>query len=216
MSFDAGGSRPPLEDPGAPRRPVPEEAPPRRIGRMLFWVLFAGMVLAAAWLLFWPRAGIDLEPVKPRAQSERPTMALATRSVVLYFGDSRGESQVAERREVPAGSTLEKRLEAILGALADGPDQRGALGTLPRAARVRRVFYDDETNTAYLDFTPELVTEHPGGSAAEYHTLSSIVRTLGANFPEVQRLQILVDGEPIASLAGHFDISQPIVIATWR
>lgn len=192
------------------------EKPPRRLGRALFWGLFAALVLAAAWLLFWPRAGLDLEPVRPRLAGERPAPQLGTRSVVLYFGDARGESQVAERREVPVGASIEARIEAVLGALVDGPDQREALGTLPRDARVRRVFYDDESATAYLDFPPALVTEHPGGSAAEYHTLSSIVRTLGSNFPEVERVQILVDGEPIASLAGHFDISQPIVIATWR
>ena len=88
--------------------------------------------------------------------------------------------------------------------------------TLPPGTRLRQAFYDDDSATLYLDFRPELVTRHPGGSAAEYFTLSSIVRTLGTNFPEVARVQILVDGQPIESLAGHFDASKPIEIATWQ
>ena len=55
-----------------------------------------------------------------------------------------------------------------------------------------------------------------GGSAAEYYSISALVRTLGANFPEVRAVQILVDGQPVDSLAGHFDTSGPLDVATWQ
>ena len=45
-----------------------------------------------------------------------------------------------------------------------------------------------------------LVTQHPGGSAAEWATLAAIVRTIGSNFPEVARVQVMVDGQPLETL----------------
>jgi spore germination protein GerM len=190
------------------------ETPPRRgRGRVLFWGLFIALVAAASWLLFWPR-GRESRPAPDPVQPDADTIAL--RPVTLYFGDESGSNLLSERREVSAGGSLESRVEACMQALADGPEQQGAVRTLPPGARVRRVFWDDDQAALYLDFDPALVTRHPGGSAAEYFTLGSIVRTVGSNFPEVARVQLLVEGQPIESVAGHFDASRPLEIATWR
>jgi spore germination protein GerM len=97
-----------------------------------------------------------------------------------------------------------------------GPDAARAVRTVPAETQLQKVFWDADTATLYLDFTPALVTRHPGGSTAEYATLASLVRTLGADFPEVTRVQLLVDGEPVETLAGHYDTSQPIEIGSWR
>jgi spore germination protein GerM len=123
---------------------------------------------------------------------------------------------VTERREIPVGAMLEERVEATLRALIAGPDQQGALPVLPREAQVMQSFFDEETGVLFVDFNTALVTQQPGGSTAEYYSLSALVRTLGANFPEVTAVQILVDGQPIDSLAGHFDTSKPLDVATWQ
>jgi hypothetical protein len=67
-----------------------------------------------------------------------------------------------------------------------------------------------------VDFNTALVTQLPGGSAAEFHLLGALVRTVGANFPEVTSVQILVDGQPVDSLAGHYDTSGPLRVAAWQ
>ncbi len=82
--------------------------------------------------------------------------------------------------------------------------------------RLEQTYFADETSTLYLDFSPALVTQHPGGSAAEYHTIRALVRTIAANFPDVARMQILVDGQPIDTLAGHYDTSKPIAVTDWQ
>lgn len=193
-----------------PQHPLEEGG---RRPRTLFWGVLVLMAGVAAWLLFWPRhPGSGSQSGPPPTESA----ALGMRAVTLYFGDADGRTLLTERREVPAGPALESRVEACMQALVEGPEQQGAVRTLPAGTRLRQTFYDDDSATLYLDFDPELVTRHPGGSAAEYFTLSSIVRTLGTNFPEVARVQILVDGQPIESLAGHFDVSKPIEIATWQ
>jgi len=183
-------------------------------GRILFWILFIAVVGAGATVLFWPRVGFlpDDEGMVPARRGQ----AVGLRSVVLYFADPSAEGLVTERREIPAGAVLEERVEATLRALAAGPDQQGALPILPREARVVQSFYDEEDGVLYVDFNTALVTQQPGGSAAEYYSISALVRTLGANFPEVTAVQILVDGQPVDSLAGHFDTSRPLDVATWQ
>jgi spore germination protein GerM len=189
-----------------PRRGLP-------IARIVLWSL-AGLVIAAgASLLFWPRA---IEPPTAPPPSADAGEAAAVRNVTLYFGDRDGKGLVTERRDVPASSALETSVEAVIQALAAGPEVEGSVRTLPDGARLRRAFHDSESATIYLDFDPALVTRHPGGSAAEYATVAALVRTLGANFPQIVRVQILVDGQPVETLAGHFDTSRPLEIATWE
>ena len=183
-------------------------------GRVLFWVLFVAVVGAGAAILFWPR--VHLLPDDDGGFISRRGETVGLRSVVLYFADPNAEGLVTERREIPAGAILEERVEATLRALAAGPDQQGALPILPREARVMQSFYDEEDGVLYVDFNTALVTQQPGGSAAEYYSISGLVRTLGANFPEVTAVQILVDGQPVDSLAGHFDTSRPLDVATWQ
>ena len=52
---------------------------------------------------------------------------------------------------------------------------------------------------------------HPGGSLTELLTVQAIVNAVTANLPAVQRVQILVDGKEVDTIAGHVDIRQPLV-----
>ncbi len=182
-------------------------------GRILFWALVVVLVGAAAWILFWPHDSIDGE--QP-AQLQREGPAAGTRRVVLYFADPDARSLVTERREVPFGETLEESVEETVRALVAGPQERGGVPVLPADARLEQTYFAEETATVYLDFNPALVTQHPGGSAAEYHTIRALVRTIAANFPDVARVQLLVDGQPVDTLAGHYDTSKPIAVSDWQ
>jgi hypothetical protein len=77
-------------------------------------------------------------------------------------------------------------------------------------------FYDSETATVYLDFSSEIVAGHPGGSSAEYYTIAALVRTVSENFPEVQAVQILVEGLQVGTIAGHIDAYRPFLVRDWR
>lgn len=193
------------------------EAPDERRGFRLpgfQWFIAAGILLLGAWLLFSPRAIEPPEP--PEAALGEAASGTAPVSATVYFGDRDGRTLVSERRDVPAGGTLEARVKGVVMAMAEDPETQGAVCVLPRAARLVRVFHDADSATLYLDFSPELVTRHPGGSAAEWATLSALARTVSANFPEIARLQLLVDGQAVETLAGHFDTSQPLELAAWQ
>ena len=69
--------------------------------------------------------------------------------------------------------------------------------------------YVDGRGTAYVDFTRDLQTKHPGGTGGELLTIYSIVDTLTANFSEIERVNLLVEGSEILTLAGHIDTRRP-------
>ena len=64
---------------------------------------------------------------------------------------------------------------------------------------------------ARVNFNSALTTEHPGGSSAEMMTVYSIVNTLSLNFPRIKRVQILIDGKPIETIAGHLFLREAIL-----
>jgi len=47
---------------------------------------------------------------------------------------------------------------------------------------------------------------HPAGIETETLTIDSIVGTLYANFPRIEQVRFLVDGQPRETLNGHADL----------
>jgi germination protein M len=181
--------------------------------RMVLWGLAALILAGGAGLLFWPRA---IEPPEVPPTVAGAPGAATTASIMLFFGDRDARGLATEQRLLPSQGPLETRIVAVVAALIDGPEGQDLVRCLPPDTHVRRVFHDDESATLFLDFDPALVTHHPGGSAAEWATLASLVRTIGSNFPEIARVQVLVDGDPVDTLAGHFDTSHPLEVAAWQ
>jgi spore germination protein GerM len=68
----------------------------------------------------------------------------------------------------------------------------------------------DPNGVAKVNFDKTLSKEHPGGSSAEMLTLYSIVNSLTLNFPQIKRVQILIDGKAVESIAGHISLKQPV------
>ena len=63
---------------------------------------------------------------------------------------------------------------------------------------------------AFVDLSREVVSAHPGGSLTELLTVYAIVNAVTANLPAVQRVQILVDGKEVDTIAGHVDVRRPL------
>ena len=60
------------------------------------------------------------------------------------------------------------------------------------------------------DFSSELVSGFPGGSASELLAVYAVVNSIGLNVPEIRRVGVLVDGRPLDTLAGHLDLRRPL------
>lgn len=127
-----------------------------------------------------------------------------TTSIILYFGDQEG-FLVAEKRSIPKTRGVAR---AAVQELIRGPAAgSGLLPTLPPGTSLNSIKISE--GTATVDFSKELQTGHKGGSAGEMVTVYSIVNTL-TQFPTVQRVQVLVEGRVVETLAGHLDLSRPL------
>jgi spore germination protein GerM len=135
-------------------------------------------------------------------------------SVTLVFADRTATGMVEERREIAVPGDRAGRAKAILSELAEGPAESG-VRTLPHGTRVLSVFFD-ERGGAFVDMSRELVDNHPGGSTGELLTIRSIVQTLAGNFPDIESVRILVEGEEIETIAGHIDASVPFLVGHYR
>jgi spore germination protein GerM len=114
-----------------------------------------------------------------------------------------------ETREIEGGVTATEDSKRILEELVKGPE--GELtAVIPRAARVKNLFVDS-SGTAYVDFDGELTAGHSGGARAELLAVYSIVNTLAANLSQIKKVQILVEGAGLPTLAGDVDTRDPLV-----
>jgi hypothetical protein len=170
-------------------------------------LLVVGLALAAlAWFVWqWTRA-------QRAARVAADSAAAAARSARLYFAAASGDSLVAEPRELLEAASLHDRVAGLVAELDRGP--RGAgVAALPAGTAALHVFLD-ERGLLTLDLSRAFQQGFRGGSGAEYLAVASLVRTLGANVPEVKRVLIICGGRPIATLGGHRR-SIPLDVNDW-
>ncbi len=182
-------------------------------GRHLL-VIAAVAVIIGAVLYYWffiDRSDETL-PVRPGVVTTVPE---GSRTVTLYFADIQDAELVAETRQVAIGRSFVGQAEQVVRALLAGPEHE-AVNAVPDGTTLLNVFYDSEDAILFLDFSSDFVAGHPGGSAAEYFTVSALLRTVSENFPEVVAVQILVEGSQVGTIAGHLNAYRPFLVRNWR
>ncbi|MBW7956411.1 MAG: GerMN domain-containing protein [Deltaproteobacteria bacterium] len=130
-----------------------------------------------------------------------------TREIDVYFSDEEGLYLKAEKRSIDKGPLLAEAREA-LGELIEGPESAQFASALPSGTKLLGLRIDDKTAT--VDLSREVVENHPGGSSFEIQTVYSVVNTLALNFPEIEDVQILVEGKKTDTIAGHIDVTLPL------
>jgi hypothetical protein len=126
----------------------------------------------------------------------------------LYYVSEDGLRLVPVEREVPFGEdTLTQARHLIEAQLQAAPAP--FVQALPAATTLRTLFLSDSGN-AYVDLSGEVSALHTGGSLDELFAVYAIVNVLTVNLPAIQRVQILVDGKEVDTLAGHVDIRAPL------
>jgi germination protein M len=171
-------------------------------------IVIAVLVVVAAsvfWLIRWRLVA----PPLPEETAE----VQRVRTVTIYFGSPDGTSLIAEHRTVPSSDNVSDNIRTVIEALISGPHE-GAVATLPASVRVRGVFLFEKT--AVIDFSKELVDDFSGGTTAEFMLISSLVQTVCANFPEVESVRILVEGEEAETIGGHLSTARVLRPQEWR
>ena len=129
-------------------------------------------------------------------------------TATLYYGSEDGQALVPIRREVPLADGVVAQGRQILEAQLQPPPEP-YVSVIP-AGTMLRAFYVTERGDAFVDLSAELSSAHPGGSFTELLTVYAIVHAVTANLPAVQRVQILLDGKEVDTIAGHVDVRRPL------
>ena len=82
-----------------------------------------------------------------------------------------------------------------------------------RSRTLKELFLTDR-GEAYVDLSAELSKNHLGGSLDEILTVYTLVSALTENLPSITRVQILIDGREVDTLAGHVDLRRPLARAS--
>ncbi len=110
---------------------------------------------------------------------------------------------------VPAPATIDAQVRRAVEELINWTGTQTVSPVAPES-RVREVWVS-RGGIAYIDFSRSFADFSGGGSLGELHTVYSIVATLTESFPEIFAVQFLVEGERIETLAGHVDLSRPLI-----
>ncbi len=183
------------------------------IAAVVALVMIAGAVYTTFWLLEQPvpqtttaassGTGGSLAERVPIQSTSASSDAESVASIIqvrLYVLASSGLNLATDDQEIPLEASLQRQASQVVQLLL----RRSA--SFPRGVELREVFITSQ-GVAYVDFSRELVQNHPGGSSAEELTVYGLSNTLIANFPAIKMVRILVEGREISSIAGHLDLT---------
>ena len=140
--------------------------------------------------------------IPPAPQIRQPS---GTRTAVLFFVAS--SSRLArEARELEPCSETGDCVKDTLDALLSGPlgdyDEAVPASTVLNGVRI-------EGTTAVVDLGRGFAADLPSGSSAEVLAVYSIVDTICANYPQISRVKLTVEGNG-STVLGHLDLSEPL------
>ena len=169
------------------------------------------VVGALSWVLFYGlpnwTASRAVVPAMTTPATAGPTEVRKIKARLFYVADS-GTKLKSVEQDVPYGEGTVEQAKAILTAQLTPPAE-GVVSALPAGTKLRALFVTAKGD-AYVDFSRDLVSAHPGGSMSELLTVHTIVHALTNNLPGITSVQILVEGKEVDTLAGHVDLRRPL------
>ncbi|HET7694548.1 MAG TPA: GerMN domain-containing protein [Vicinamibacterales bacterium] len=171
----------------------------------------AVFAIAAAWVLFvgLPRwySARRAQSAAPAATAGAPAAPVRKITATLFYVSEDGMALQPVQREVPFGQSVAEQAHAIIQAqLAAAAPQVSAI---PPGVALRNVFVT-ERGDAFVNLSADISAKHPGGSLLEVFTVYTLVNALTVNLPAISRVQILVEGKEVDTLAGHVDLRHPL------
>lgn len=208
-------NRPQRQRPSVRRQRPPVKKKRTSRGRFLWFVVIVAVAVAGWWFL--RPAGDEVEDDFAGLDDSGVVDAplAGDRAVVLVFPEWDASGYVTEERQIPSRNRPGEDLLGLMSVLCAGPKISGSISAMPKGTRALAAFVNPEDQSVVLDFSQELVIGHPGGSAAEVATLTSILRTVALNFPGTRRCVILVEGAQVETLAGNLDMVRPFNPRRW-
>jgi hypothetical protein len=182
-------------------------------------IAVAAVAAAGVWLLFvgLPR-WYGRRPIASPAASPAAPVAERKITATLYFIAEDGMSLVGVQREVPFGDPVAEQARRIVESQL-GPAPQPFAAIVPEGTTLRGVYVTEREceagaancqRDAFVDLSAEARTRHTGGALDELFTIYAIVDAVTVNLPVISRVQILVEGKEVDTLAGHVDLRHPL------
>jgi hypothetical protein len=143
-----------------------------------------------------------------------PPMTGPSSPATLYLADDRTGLLTRTTVSIPLPADSSERTQQILRNLLTIYQAPSSQHTIGDGADVKDVYFV-KNGLVVVDFNGAFADKHPSGILAEELTVASIVATLRANNPGIERVKILVDGKDRETLAGHADLQTPLDAANF-
>jgi spore germination protein GerM len=170
-----------------------------------------GFGLFAGWVLFFAlphwysaRRVQNAAPASTTTGTAAPSRKI---TATLFYVTEDGMALAPVQREVPFGETVAEQARAIVEAQLASADRQ--VSAIPAGVALRDVFVT-ERGDAFVNLSADITAKHPGGSLLEVLTVYTLVNALTVNLPAITRVQILVEGKEVDTLAGHVDLRHPL------
>jgi Sporulation and spore germination len=175
---------------------------------ILMYAGLAGVLIAGLIVLFfvgprWLSTPGSVEPGPAAGTAEARKIRAR-----LFFVGADGERLSPVEQEVPFGEGPSEQARRIVEAELSPPPAPYS-SPIPAGTRLKTIFLTPK-GEAYVDLSPEVRTNHPGGTTNEVLTVYALVNALTLNLPAITGVQILVDGKEVDTLAGHLDLRRPL------
>lgn len=166
-------------------------------GSLSNWQEVRNRILEASGKIAAPQNKEEIPPV-PTGVSLDTTENNVTKEVLLYFTDAQGKYLYAEKRNIPKVEGIAKE---TLQALIEGPqDKVGHFPVITNGTKVLGVNVKQD-GLCIVDLSNEV-----SGKTMLY----AIVNTL-TQFPTIERVKILTNGQEKSTLAGNENMSGEIM-----
>jgi hypothetical protein len=171
--------------------------------------LLLAATLAGVWMIFARAPGLYNTAAPAAAPADTPAAAPERKiKATLYYISEDGLSLVGVEREVAFGDPIVEQGRRILEAqLREAPAPLAS--AIPAGTTLRGLFIG-ERGEAFVDLSGDVTARHLGGALDELFTVYVIVNALTVNLPAIVRVQILIDGKEVDTLAGHVDLRHPL------
>ena len=145
------------------------------------------------------------EPVKP---VEPPKQEIKQQSFIVYRAAADGREKLLPEKFTINDNGKSAAENALIALVSTKPQDASMEDVFPIGTKVLSLRVD-EKGTAYADFSKEL-TKKGQGSYGEMMICYAIANTL-TEFPEIKRVQILIEGKKVTTISGHMDVEEPLI-----
>ena len=153
-----------------------------------------------------PKAAAKAEPGDAKKAEVKAPPDDTTPSGSVFFPDKKLSHLEAEAVDL-ASTDPGEQVEAVLGALLQGPTEPAHGRVVPRKTKLNKVKVSGSEAT--IDLSKAFVSDFTGGSNVAGLAVYSVVNS-ACSVAGIKTVRILIDGQPGSDYGGTVDLSKPL------